>query len=58
MNRPFPVLLCTFMLAGAAFAAISDPIKLDSGPVSGIPGKDPSVQVYKGIPFAAKNQTR
>jgi para-nitrobenzyl esterase len=37
----------------AAFGAINDPVRLDSGPVSGAAGKDPAVRVYKGIPFAA-----
>lgn len=34
-------------------AAISDPVRLDSGPIAGTAGKDPAVRVYKGIPFAA-----
>jgi len=34
-------------------AAISDPVKTENGLVSGIPGADATVRVYKGIPFAA-----
>ena len=34
-------------------AAINDPVRLDSGPVSGASGTNPEVRVYKGIPFAA-----
>ncbi|HEX6894783.1 MAG TPA: carboxylesterase/lipase family protein [Bryobacteraceae bacterium] len=34
-------------------AAITDPVKTSNGQVSGIPGTDPAVKVYKGIPFAA-----
>jgi len=39
--------------AGTALAAINDPVKLDTGLISGLPGKDAEVRVYKGIPFAA-----
>jgi para-nitrobenzyl esterase len=41
------------VLAGVAFAAIHDPVRLDSGQVSGATGSSPEVLVYKGIPFAA-----
>ncbi len=34
-------------------AAINDPVKVESGLVSGIPGSNPSVTVFKGIPYAA-----
>ena len=34
-------------------AAISDPVKTENGPVSGVAGANPEVRVYKGIPFAA-----
>src|SRR5262249_29208675 len=41
-------------LSGASlFAAISEPIKLDSGQVSGIATSTPEVRAFKGIPFAA-----
>jgi para-nitrobenzyl esterase len=39
--------------AFVAFAALPDVIKTDNGQVSGTTGKDPSVRVFKGIPFAA-----
>jgi para-nitrobenzyl esterase len=42
-------LLC----AAACFAAISDPVHTAGGLVSGAPGADPAVHVYKGIPYAA-----
>lgn len=32
--------------------AIQDPVKTDKGAVSGTPGKNPEVRVYKGIPYA------
>jgi hypothetical protein len=34
-------------------AAIRQPVRIDTGLVSGIPGSDPDVTVFKGIPFAA-----
>ncbi len=34
-------------------AAITDPVRVEQGQLSGIPGSDPEVRVYKGIPFAA-----
>ncbi|MGA7234438.1 MAG: carboxylesterase family protein [Bryobacteraceae bacterium] len=34
-------------------AAINQPVKVEGGQVAGIPGKDASIAVFKGIPFAA-----
>ena len=34
-------------------AAVKNPVKVTGGLVSGVPGKDPSVMAFKGIPFAA-----
>jgi len=50
-----PLFFFTLTLAGAALAsaAISDPVRVDTGLVSGASGKDADVRVYKGIPFAA-----
>ncbi|MBV8846290.1 MAG: carboxylesterase family protein [Bryobacterales bacterium] len=44
-----------FALAASAlaFAAITDPVRVETGQLSGISGKDSGVRVYKGIPFAA-----
>src|SRR5690242_16170148 len=36
-----------------AFAAINEPIKLDSGMVTGTPGRATDTRAFKGIPFAA-----
>jgi carboxylesterase type B len=36
-----------------ALAAIHQPVKVTGGLVSGAPGRDPSITVFKGIPFAA-----
>ena len=43
------------ILVGAPIvsAAISDPVRTDSGQVSGTVGTSDEVRVYKGIPFAA-----
>ncbi len=49
MNR----LLLVLASALAATAAIPDPVKLDSGLVSGTSGVSGEVRVFKGIPFAA-----
>src|ERR1019366_5835964 len=34
-------------------AAAAAPVRIDTGAVDGVPTADPSVTVYKGIPFAA-----
>jgi para-nitrobenzyl esterase len=34
-----------------AYAA--EPVRIDSGLVQGVPGSDPSIRVFKGIPYAA-----
>jgi len=54
MRRLFPLVFGT-ILAGATLlsAAISDPIRIDTGLVSGVAGKNADVRVYKGIPYAA-----
>src|SRR3984957_7816341 len=54
MPRLFFLVFGTF-LAGASFlsAAISDPVRTETGLVSGVPGTTDDVRVYKGIPFAA-----
>jgi para-nitrobenzyl esterase len=49
MRQPYLFIL----IATAAFASINDPVKLDTGMISGATGTSPGVRVYKGIPFAA-----
>jgi para-nitrobenzyl esterase len=34
-------------------AAIPDPVRIDTGLLSGVPGNDASVTVFKGVPYAA-----
>ena len=47
-------LIATSLFAlGTAFAAIDDPVRLDTGMVSGTTTASPDVRVFKGIPFAA-----
>ena len=44
------VALVTF---AAPLCALQQPVKTRSGLVSGVPGKDPAILAFKGIPFAA-----
>jgi para-nitrobenzyl esterase len=41
------------LLAAPAFGVVEQPVRVDGGLVSGVPGKDPSITAFKGIPFAA-----
>lgn len=52
MNRVTLIATAVFAL-GNAYAAIDDPVHLDTGLVSGSPASTPEVRVFKGIPFAA-----
>jgi para-nitrobenzyl esterase len=54
MNRlKLPVSLICFLLTHAVFAAIREPVQLDSGLISGVAGSNTDVCVFKGIPYAA-----
>ncbi len=46
---PFALFLTALPLA----AAVHEPVRVEQGQLSGVPGDDPSVRVYKGIPYAA-----
>lgn len=48
-----PLLLFAVMTAGCASTSLQEPVRLDSGRVSGVAGADPEVRVFKGIPYAA-----
>ena len=52
MNRAafLATILCA---AGTAGAAVDDPVRLDTGMVSGTAAGSPDVRVFKGIPYAA-----
>jgi para-nitrobenzyl esterase len=45
--------LATVLIALPLAAAITDPVRVEQGQLSGVPGSTPGVRVYKGIPFAA-----
>ena len=47
------VLLILCVGATALFGAIDQPVRVESGLLSGVPGVDASVRVFKGVPFAA-----
>jgi para-nitrobenzyl esterase len=53
MPRVHLLILLAVASAAAVSAAINDPVRLDTGLISGIAGNSPEVRVYKGIPFAA-----
>ena len=47
------LLFCALAGTLVMFGGVADPVKLDSGQVSGTSGTTPDVRVFKGIPFAA-----
>ncbi|HLK67443.1 MAG TPA: carboxylesterase family protein [Bryobacteraceae bacterium] len=49
MRKLSAILLTALPLA----AAITQPVKIEGGALAGVPGKNPSIMVFKGIPFAA-----
>src|ERR1700704_1736649 len=51
--KPLYILPFAIVLSGALSAAISDPVRLDSGSISGIPVNDAGIRMFKGIPYAA-----
>ncbi len=46
-------LLAAMVLAVSTGAAIQQPVKVEGGQLAGTAGKDPSITVFKGVPFAA-----
>lgn len=46
-------LIAFFVAAIPLCAAISNPVRVEQGLLSGVPGSSPSVRVFKGIPYAA-----
>jgi len=52
-QRLFSVLVAIGMAALPSAAAIQQPVKVASGQISGTPASDPSIAVFKGIPYAA-----
>jgi len=49
---PALFLLCAAGLA-PSLAALSQPVKVETGFLEGVPGRDPSITVFKGVPYAA-----
>jgi para-nitrobenzyl esterase len=47
------IIAATFFALGTAYAAIDDPVRLDTGMVSGTATSTSDVRVFKGIPYAA-----
>jgi len=53
MHRIPLALICVAVAVQPAGAALKNPVKIQSGRVAGVPGKDASISVFKGIPYAA-----
>ena len=53
MKRCFPAVLIAVLLSSAVFAAITDPVRVEQGLLTGTSGSSPDMRVYRGIPFAA-----
>jgi para-nitrobenzyl esterase len=55
MNRNIRTLLMAAVLlsTSAAFAALSDPVRVEQGLLAGTNGATAEVRVYRGVPFAA-----
>jgi para-nitrobenzyl esterase len=41
------------LCAPPAIAALQEPVRTEAGMLAGVPGRDPSITVFKGVPFAA-----
>jgi len=52
-SRKLFALLPCLLVAVPALAVIKDPVRLDSGWISGVSGSNAAVRVFKGIPYAA-----
>jgi para-nitrobenzyl esterase len=53
MRNLLGTVIAAILVAGSLAAAISQPVKVDGGLVSGVSDRDPSIMTFKGIPFAA-----
>src|SRR5882672_10253965 len=51
--KPFMIVSMMWLGAAMASAAITEPVKIDGGLVSGAAGNNADVRVFKGIPYAA-----
>jgi para-nitrobenzyl esterase len=53
MKRILHKVAAAMLAVGSLNAAITQPVKVEGGLVSGVPGTDSSIEAFKGIPFAA-----
>lgn len=53
IQRLSSLLAAALFSAGALVGGISQPVRIEGGAVTGAPGRDRSITVFKGIPFAA-----
>jgi carboxylesterase type B len=53
MSNFLKTLMLAVLTAASLAAAIPQPVRVTGGLLSGVPGKDPSILTFKGIPFAA-----
>jgi para-nitrobenzyl esterase len=53
MRNFFGIVIPAILAVGSLAGAVSQPVKVDGGLVSGVPDRDPSIITFKGIPFAA-----
>ena len=51
--RKASLFVAALVACATLHAALPDPVKIDSGLVSGVEGTSPDIRAYKGIPFAA-----
>ena len=51
--RNCSVVLLTTVLVTCSFAQLKQPVRTESGLLSGVPGRDVAITVFKGIPYAA-----
>ncbi len=51
--RTFELIVVASLAMGSLAASINRPVKTVGGLVSGVPGKNPSIMAFKGVPFAA-----
>jgi hypothetical protein len=43
-------LFAAVLMTATCYSQIKQPVRIDSGLVSGVPGRDPSITAFKGIP--------
>ena len=51
--RALPLIVLSVLAVSSVRAEISEPVRVETGLVSGVPGTLPGIRVFKGLPFAA-----